>query len=48
MPLFEHRGERPTLTKWGQAKGRAGIEEYWKEHNVRSIDGLETEILPPS
>lgn len=46
VPLFDYRQERPTLLKWGEAKGPAGIEAYWREKNQRSIDGLATDILP--
>lgn len=45
VPLFELRGERPTLEKWAAGKGREGIEQYWLEKNTRSLDGKDTGIL---
>jgi hypothetical protein len=53
VPLFEYGGERPTLTKWAEAKGPEGLETYRRAKNARSIDGLPTglfddEDLPPS
>jgi predicted pyridoxine 5'-phosphate oxidase superfamily flavin-nucleotide-binding protein len=45
VPLFEYVGERTTLTRWAEAKGEAGLEEYWRQKNMRSIDGLPTGLL---
>ncbi len=45
VPLYELQGERHTLTKWADNKGRDGIEEYWREKNQASIDGKETGIF---
>jgi hypothetical protein len=45
VPLFDHRGERDTLSRWAEAKGREGVEKYQREKNVRSIDGLPTGLL---
>ena len=42
VPLFDYRGERITLTRWAEAKGEAGLEEYRQKKNTRSIDGLPT------
>ncbi|HWK46502.1 MAG TPA: pyridoxamine 5'-phosphate oxidase family protein [Stellaceae bacterium] len=42
VPLFEYGGERPTLTRWAEAKGEAGLEAYRREKNARSMDGLPT------
>src|SRR6218665_1573532 len=42
VPLFDYREERDTMDKWANAKGPAGIEAYWHEKNVTSIDGLPT------
>lgn len=42
VPEFAYVGERPTLTRWAEAKGPAGIEEYWRTRNARSLDGLPT------
>jgi hypothetical protein len=48
VPLFQYIDERKTLTRWAEAKGEAGIEEYRRSKNVFSIDGYPTGILEPS
>ena len=45
VPLFEYRGERPSLDNWARAKGEEGIEAYRREKNMVSIDGLPTGLL---
>jgi len=45
VPRYALRGERPTLTKWADKKGRDGIEAYWRETNTTSLDGRGTGIL---
>ena len=45
VPYYELKGERPTLTKWADNRGRKGVEEYWAEKNVRSLNDKETGIL---
>ncbi len=45
VPLFSYSGERDTLDRWTEAKGRNGIEAYWREKNRVSIDGLPTGLL---
>ncbi len=45
VPLFEYVGERTTLTRWAEAKGESGLEEYWRQKNMRSIDGLPTGLF---
>ncbi|MEM9384554.1 MAG: pyridoxamine 5'-phosphate oxidase family protein [Pseudomonadota bacterium] len=42
VPYFEARGERPTLAKWADNKGRAGIEDYWQAKNTTSLNGKPT------
>lgn len=44
VPLYEYEGEREILFEWAEKKGVNGIEEYKKEKNVRSIDGLPTAL----
>jgi hypothetical protein len=44
-PLFEYRGERPSLDNWAHAKGEEGLEAYRREKNLVSIDGLPTGLL---
>ena len=45
VPLYELTGERPTLFKWAEKKGKEGVEEYWKENNTVSLDKKETGIF---
>ena len=45
VPFYEMTGERPTLTKWADNRGRPAIEQYWQEKNTASLDGYETGIL---
>ena len=42
VPLFEYVGERDTLRRWAKQKGETGLQEYWRQKNARSIDGLPT------
>ncbi|MBQ76655.1 MAG: pyridoxamine 5'-phosphate oxidase [Gammaproteobacteria bacterium] len=45
VPFYEFKGERPTLTKWADTKGRDGVEAYWRESNQISLDGYETGVF---
>jgi len=45
VPFYEYRGERETMDRWASAKGVDGIEDYWREKNLTSIDGLPTGLL---
>lgn len=44
VPFMEPAGERPTLRKWAEDKGEAGLADYWDTRNRQSIDGLPTGI----
>ncbi|MBT7953449.1 MAG: pyridoxamine 5'-phosphate oxidase family protein [Gammaproteobacteria bacterium] len=44
VPYYELKGERPTLGKWADSKGRDGIEEYWQERNTESLNKKPTGI----
>ena len=44
VPFYDYAGERPTLTKWSEKKGREGIVRYWQDTNRTSLDGLPTNI----
>lgn len=44
VPLFDYKEERPTLRRWAENKGEAGVAAYRREKNVRSIDGFETGV----
>ncbi len=45
VPFFNYQRERPGLDNWAAGKGEAGIEAYWQEKNVVSMDGLPTGLL---
>jgi len=37
--------DRPTLNRWAEKKGVAGIAAYWQEKNTVTMDNLPTHIL---
>ncbi|WP_090222349.1 pyridoxamine 5'-phosphate oxidase family protein [Lutibacter maritimus] len=45
VPFMDFKEERTTLNSWADKQGDSGIQKYWSEKNVRSIDGYETKIL---
>lgn len=45
VPYYEFKGDRPTLTKWADNHGKAGVEEYWREKNTKSLNDKDTGIL---
>ena len=45
VPRYDLRGERPTLKKWAENKGQDGLEEYWREKNMTTLDGKPTGIF---
>jgi hypothetical protein len=47
VPLFDYRGERPSLDKWARSKGDDGLEAYRRQKNAASIDGLPTGLFDP-
>jgi hypothetical protein len=44
VPLYHYEGERDHAFKWAAAKGENGLEEYKKEKNMTSMDGLTTPL----
>ncbi|MGA0600234.1 hypothetical protein ACO2Q3_05955 [Caulobacter sp. KR2-114] len=42
VPLFDHVGERDNLRRWAEAKGEDGLDDYRREKNAVSLDGLPT------
>jgi hypothetical protein len=44
IPLYDYKDERDHAFKWAENKGEDGLEEYKKEKNMVSIDGLPTPI----
>jgi Pyridoxamine 5'-phosphate oxidase len=45
VPYYQLKGERPTLTKWADNHGEAGIQDYWVEKNTKSLNDKDTGIL---
>lgn len=45
VPLFNFVEERKTLIDWTKKTGEEGIKRYWKEKNLRSLDGNPTHLL---
>jgi Pyridoxamine 5'-phosphate oxidase len=45
VPFFDFRGDRDVLVNWAEKKGPQGVQTYWAEKNIRSIDGLPTGLL---
>ncbi len=46
VPLFDHVGERESLTRWANAKSDEELADYPLQRNSVSIDGFDTGILP--
>jgi hypothetical protein len=44
-PLFDYRGERPSLDNWSRSRGEEGLEAYRREKNAVSLDGLPTGLF---
>jgi hypothetical protein len=45
VPLFDYAGERTQLIRWAESKGESGLEDYRRQKNTRSIDGLPTGLF---
>ncbi len=44
VPRMDFVGERTVLRDWGEAKGREGIKAYWRQKNLKSIDGKDIQM----
>lgn len=44
VPFMEYIGERDTLEKWAETKGEAGLQDYWAQKNLISLDGLPSHL----
>lgn len=44
VPMFEYTGERSIHFEWAEKKGREGLVQYMKEHNLKSLDSLPTNL----
>jgi len=45
VPFYDYKEERDNMDRWLEATERNGIEEYWREKNQVSLDGLPTHIF---
>jgi hypothetical protein len=45
VPIYEFKEERQKIIDWATQKGEQGIKEYWEAKNLKSIDGLPTQLL---
>ena len=45
VPIYEFKEERQKIIDWATKKGEQGIKEYWEAKNLKSIDGLPTQLL---
>ncbi len=45
VPFYDFASERDNMDRWLATKDDKDIEEYWREKNQVSIDGLPTHIL---
>lgn len=44
VPLYEYTGERNIHFEWAETKGTEGLVEYVREKNLKSLDGLPTDL----
>ena len=44
VPFYDFVGEREVLRDWAENKGEAGVRDYWKTRNTKTIDGLPTHV----
>jgi hypothetical protein len=45
VPYYELKGERATLARWAEKHGESGIQDYWAQKNVKSLNGKDTGIF---
>ncbi len=45
VPLYDYQGDRALLNQWAEAKGPAALEDYQRQKNQISIDGLPTHLF---
>ncbi len=44
VPLYEYAGERHIHFEWAETKGTEGLREYVRKKNLKSLDGLPTNL----
>lgn len=44
VPLYDYAGERDIHFQWAEKKGEDGLAEYVQKNNLKSLDGLVTDL----
>lgn len=44
VPFMSYEKERDTLRRWAEQKGEEGLQSYWREKNMSSLDQLPTSL----
>ncbi|WP_420155942.1 pyridoxamine 5'-phosphate oxidase family protein [Siphonobacter sp.] len=44
VPLYDYAGERDIHFQWAEKKGEEGLAEYVQKNNLKSLDGLVTDL----
>ncbi len=44
VPLYSYNGERAIHFEWAEKKGADGLTEYIQQNNLKSLDGLPTDL----
>lgn len=44
VPLFAYQSERTRYSEWAEKKGPDGLQEYIDKYNLKSIDGIPTDL----
>ena len=44
VPMYEYTGERDIHFEWAEKKGADGLYEYMQQNNLKSLDGLPTDL----
>lgn len=44
VPLYQYEGERDIHFEWAEKKGADGLYEYVQQNNLKSLDGLPTDL----
>ena len=47
VPFYDYRGERDSLSNWVESKSEQELEDYRREKNAQSLDGLPGLTLDP-
>ena len=45
VPLFDYVADREQLSDWAMKKGEEGIQDYWRQKNQLSLDGIPTHVM---